>query len=203
MNTDYTPNSHRFKEEQKQAAPKEKKVEKVVTGKVRVKKKNNLTKLADVFISEDISNVKSYILMDVLVPTIKKAISDTIKNSTDMIFGTGKPKSSSSSPYVSYRQYSDSSSDRTYTPENRSRSMYDYNDVELESYDEAKEVLDRLDELISAYGNASVADFYDLVDIKCNYTDNKYGWTNLSTADIVRARGGRYRIRLPRAKAFD
>ena len=70
---DYKPNSHRFREEQKQLAPVEKKkVEKVVKGSVKTKKKGNLSKISDVLISEDANNVKSYILMDVWCLQLRK-----------------------------------------------------------------------------------------------------------------------------------
>ena len=58
---DYKPNSHKFKEEQKESTS-EKKVEKVISGTAKSKKKNEIQKFADVFISEDVNNVKSYIL---------------------------------------------------------------------------------------------------------------------------------------------
>ena len=70
---EYKPNSHKSKEEQKNLVP-EKRVEKVISGTVKSKKKSEMQKFADVFISEDVNNVKSYIVMDVLVPAIKKAI---------------------------------------------------------------------------------------------------------------------------------
>ena len=74
--------------------PPEKKVEKVVTGNVTIKKKSALVKIRDMFIAEDADKVGNYILMDVLVPSIKKAIVDIIKSSADMIFGTkGSQKS--------------------------------------------------------------------------------------------------------------
>ena len=82
---DYKPNSHRYKEAQKRAAAEDKKVEKVVTGTVKVKKKNEIGRLKDVFISEDVNNVKNYVLMDVLIPAVKKAISDIVTNGIDMI----------------------------------------------------------------------------------------------------------------------
>ena len=67
--------------------PPEKKVEQVVTG-VTIKKKSALAKIRDMFISEDADKVGNYILLDVLVPSIKRAIVDIIKSSADMIFGT-------------------------------------------------------------------------------------------------------------------
>ena len=90
---EYKPNSHKSKEEQKNLVP-EKRVEKVISGTVKSKKKSEMQKFADVFISEDVNNVKSYIVMDVLVPAIKKAISDIVTNGIDMIlYGeTGKSK---------------------------------------------------------------------------------------------------------------
>lgn len=82
---EYKANSHKAKKAEEKRA---KKVDKVVTGKVRTKKKSEMSKFKDVFISEDVSNVKSYIFLDVLIPTIKKALSDIIVNSTLYIFMT-------------------------------------------------------------------------------------------------------------------
>ena len=67
---------------------------------------------------------------------------------------------------------------------------------------EARDVLARMDELIDTYGMVSVADLYDLVGISGNYTDNKYGWTNIKSARIVRVRDG-YRIEMPRAMVIE
>ena len=67
---------------------------------------------------------------------------------------------------------------------------------------EAQDVLDRMDELMDTYGLVRVADLYDLVGITGNYTDNKYGWTNIRNAEIVRVRDG-YMIKMPRAVPID
>ena len=56
-----------------------------------------------------------------------------------------------------------------------------------------------MDELIDTYRAVSVADMYDLAGLSCDYTDNKYGWTNISGAKPVRVRDGRYMLDLPRA----
>ena len=199
---DYKPNSHRFKEtKQDESTERKKRVEKpVVTGSVKTKKKSEISKFTDVFISEDVANVKSYILMDVLVPAIKKAISDIVTNGVDMmLYGeTGRRKSGSNASYVSYRNYSDRKDDRRYSDVSRTRTGYNYDDIILESRGEAEEVLSRMDELIETYGMVSVADMYDLVGKSCNYTDNKYGWTNIRNAEPVRVRDG-YMLKLPKA----
>lgn len=195
MNEEYKPNSHKFREGETLT---DKKVEKVVSGKVRTKPKSGLTKFSEVFISEDAANVKSYIVMDVLVPAVKKAISDIVRDGIDMIlYGESRGrKSTSASSYVSYRDYSRRDDDRF--RDSRTRSGYSYDDIILESRGEAEEVLSRMDELIDTYGNVSVADLYDLVGKSCEYTDQKYGWTNIRNAEPIRVRDG-YMLKLPKA----
>ena len=60
----------------------------------------------------------------------------------------------------------------------------------------------RMDELVESYGVVRVADLYDLVGLTGNFTDNKYGWTNVKNAQIVRVRDG-YMIKMPRALPID
>ncbi len=198
MSEEYLPNSHRYKEGQKESLPEKKRVEKVIHGKVKVRPKSGLHKLTDVFISEDAANVKSYIVMDVLVPAVKKAISDIVRDGIDMIlYGESKGRSSSSSSYVSYRDYSRRDEDR-FRDRDRDRRGYNHDDIVLESRGEAEEVITRMDELIETYGVVSVADLYDLVGKTCEYTDNKYGWTNVRNAEPIRVRDG-WMLRLPKA----
>lgn len=197
-------NSYKSREENVLASQKKKQITKVTKGTVKTKKKNEMSKLGDIFISEDASKVKSYILMDVLVPTIKKAISDIVKNGVDMIlYGeVGQSNKRTYASTVSYRDYYDNggrgSSRFDDTPRARTRFGYNFDDIILETRGEAEEVLSSMDELIETYGSVSVADMYDLVGISCEYTDNKYGWKNIRTAEPVHVRDG-YMLKLPRA----
>lgn len=201
---DYKPNSHKFREEQNNITDSQKKIEKVVNGSVKTKRKSEIKKFADVFIREDAQKVKNYILMDVLVPALKKAISDIVTNGIDMfLYGeTGHTKKSGSASKVSYRSYYDKREEHRDYNSNRTRTGYDYDDIVLDNRGEAEEVLSRMDELIDVYGLVSVADFYDLVGVTGNYTDNKYGWTDIRSASVVRVRDG-YMIKLPRALALN
>lgn len=193
---DYKSNSHASKEKEKNR--EEKKVEKIISGNAKAKKKSEFSKFADVFVSEDAGNVKSYILMDVLVPAVKKAISDIVTNGIDMLlYGeTGVHKRNGASSKVSYRSYYDRSNRSPSS--SRTRSGYSYDDIILDNRGEAEEVLSRMDEIVATYGTVSVADLYDLVGITGAYTDNKYGWTDIRNASVVRVRDG-YMIKLPRA----
>ncbi len=191
----FKPNSHKFKEEQRESIP-EKKVEKVIVGTVKTKKKNEIQKFAGLFIPEDVSSVKSYILFDVIVPLIKKALSDTL----DAVLypGGGDRNKTSTASKVSYRNYYDRENERRDYIPSKTKTGYNYDDIILDNRGEAEDVLLRMDELISTYGLVSVADLYDLVGISGNYTDNKYGWTDIRSSSVIRVRDG-YMLKLPKA----
>ena len=202
---DYKPNSHKFKEEQKTAQP-EKRVGKVVQGTVKTRKKSEIRKFADVFIAEDASNVKSYILMDVLVPAVKKAISDIVTSGIDMILygGSGRGnRTGTRMDRVSYINYADRRPyDRGTSSTSRPREGFGYDDFVFATRPEAEDVLAQMDALIEQYKMVRVTDLYDMVGKTCDYTFERYGWTNLRTAEIKRVSDG-YVIKLPRALPID
>lgn len=177
----------------------EKRVDKVVTGTVTTKKKSAVQKLSEEFISDDAKNIKSYVCGEILIPSLKKAISDIVDM---LLYGDSKPGHTRSTAHkVSYTKYADVGRPIRDTRVT-SGYGYSYEDVVLATKGEAVEVLDRMDELISTYGLVRVADLYDLVGIPCNYTDNRYGWINIKNATIVRVRDG-YMIKMPRVTVID
>lgn len=195
MEFDYKSNSHKSKKEVKK---EEKKIEKVVTGSVKKKKKNKVTKLTSVFLPEDVTSVKDYILQDALIPAVKKFITDSV----DMVlYGETGSKKKRSSSFVSYRDFSDKRERKGYN-DYKSRTMFDYDDIFLESRRDAENVLKQMHDIINDYGILSVADMFDLVGEPANYTMNKYGWHNIDNAEIVHTREG-YKIKMPRALPFD
>lgn len=197
----YTPNSHKYKREQQEAEANKKKIEKVVKGKVAVKKKSEFQKFMGTFISEDAKNIKSYVFMDILVPTIKKALSDIVNDGISMLlYGeVGHSKKTSSGSKISYRNYYDRKDERY---ESRaSRATYEYDDIILSSRKEAEDVLIAMNEILDKYGSVSIGDLYDLVDVSGSYTDNDYGWTSLRSADVIRTRDG-YLLKFPKATSL-
>lgn len=192
---DIRESSNKFPDRQKDTQIEKKKVDKVISGKVKTKKKSGLKQLANSMFAEDCESVKSYILMEVLLPTISDGVVDILKKSIDAIFGRKSSKSDSRASRLSYRSYYDDANNRR--DYDRARTRYDYDDIIFDTRGEAEEVLERMDELVDTYGNASVADFYDLVGVTGKYTDNKYGWKDIHTAKIVRVSGDGYMIKLP------
>lgn len=193
---DYKSNSHRSRENS-QESPPEKRVEKVVTTPVKSKKKGEIQKFAGLFVPEDITSVKSYVLFDVVVPLIKKALSDTV----DAILYPGEDRSKKRTPAarVAYGNQYEREADRRNYAAARTRNGYSYDDYIIGTRGEAEEVLSRMDDLMETYGLVSVADFYDMVGVTGNYTDNKYGWTDIRSAQVMRVREGGYMIKLPKA----
>lgn len=185
---EYKSNSHKSRQNQNDDIP-EKRVEKVVSGSVKSKKKNCLQKIANVFVPEDVDAVKSYIFEDIVVPAVRAFLG---------VSGNSRGGRSSTSSKISYRKYYDDRDRRDSGNVSRTRTGYDYDDIILESRGEAEYVLERMDELIATYQVVSVADFYDLVGVSGNYTDNKYGWTDIRNASVIRVRDG-YMIKLPKA----
>lgn len=195
---EFVSNSHKFKEQQKkqELAKTEKKVESVVTGEVKPKKKSELQKLASIFIAEDISNVKSYIVMDVIVPAIKDAIEDVVHM---LLRGeSGRSRKTTTASKVSYRSFYDRENDRSSRREPVGSSAFDYDEIVFKTRGDAEAVLDAMNEIISMYGSVSVGDLYDLANVQTsNYMVNKYGWTDIFGCKPCRVVDG-YILKLPR-----
>lgn len=193
---DYKPNSHKYKREQQEAAP-EKRVERVITGPVKTKKQTGIHTFGD-----DVKRVCSHVGKNMLIPGAKKILYDMFSGGLSMMLfgdrGAGMPANTVAGR-VSYRNYYDPSMDTPRTVDSmRNAPAYSYDNIVFSTRTEAVEVLSRLDECLAKYKMVRVADLYDLVGITGNFTDNKYGWTNLASADVVPVSGG-FMIRLPKA----
>ena len=204
-NIDYTPNSRKLGAEQKEASTERKKVDKVVTG-VATRKPDNVRKLTNLFAPGDMSSIKDYLIMDVIVPATKKMISEIVRNGIDMLmYGeTGRSKNyNGNSDKVSYRSYYGSNDSNRSNSGSRTRSVFDYDNIMIPTRQEAEEVIRQMDAIVEKYGTVSVADLYDLCGVTDhNYMNAKYGWTSIRTAEAIRVRDG-YILKLPRAMPLD
>lgn len=192
---EYKSNSHKSRELNKKNRERP---QKVVNGGVKVRKRSASKKFIDEFVGEDLSSMKTYIITDVLLPAIKKGLYDVVTNGIEMLLygeSKGNKKSSSSSSRVSYGAYYERDERNT----RRGRAGYNYDEIILSSRSEAESVLSSMDDLIQTYGIVSVADYYDLVGKTASFTDNNYGWTNISNVTVTHLRDGGYTLKLPRA----
>lgn len=188
----YPNNSHKARDKTTGTSPAEpeKRVDKVITGGAKTTKKGGLRKFLGMFVSDEVGDVKSYVLFNIIIPGIKRIISDGV----DVALNgeTGKRKKSN---YISeYRGGYESNERSRYNI----RDLYEVDDVILDNYGDCEAVLDEMSDLIRQYGMVSVSDLYDMLgQTGRSHTDCKYGWTSLKTARIVPVRGG-FMLKLPR-----
>ena len=200
MAASYQSNSFKSAEE---TSDEEVKKVKPVEGKVIVRKKGVFKKFFETIFSDDPDSVKTYVVQEVLVPALKKSISDVVSNGTDiLLYGESrrpKQQNSSGGSRISYSSYSGYySQPNRNEPSKRESNAFDQ-DVILETRGQAESVLIQLEEAISKYKMVSVADLNDILGVTGSYTDNKYGWYDLSSAQITRDKSG-YALKLPRVR---
>lgn len=195
---DYPKNSHRFKEEQKTSTEERKPVEKVVTGMVKTRKKSDIGKLVHMFLTEDAPKIKSYVLKDVFLPGLKKALMGTI----DMLIPGGNSGGynygQSSGPKVQYRKYSDDPSYNKTPGIVPARNTFEYDDIEFPDRGSAECVFEKMKDIFAEYHSVTLAEMYEAAGLDHPYTFNKYGWMSLRGVEVIR-RGDAYFIKLPPA----
>lgn len=189
----------------------EKKVEKIVSGEVQRRKKPMGKRFAETMIQGEASSVWSYVINDILVPAAKDTVADVFTQGVErMLFGEARSTSrrghrGGSSNHINYSRFSTGPvgrRDDSRSMSRRARASHNFDEIILDTRVEAETVLERLFDLISQFEEARVADLYDLVGITGDYTDAKWGWTDLRGADITRVRNG-YLLDLPRAVPLD
>ncbi len=203
---EFPSNSHKSKE-----ASTEKRVEKIVVGEVTIRKPPLGRRLANTFFGGDARGVVGYVLADVLLPAAKDMVADAISQGIEqLLFGQTRSSSRRSAfrsttpgtSYINYNRISSPTSRPTPRDEprdisRRARSADNVDEITLETRAEGEGVIDALEELIRKYESASVSDLYSILGVTGEFTDERYGWTDLRNARVSRSHGG-YRLELPR-----
>ena len=211
IRTNYPSNAYKSREQKENPKKEEpKKVGKIIKGTVVQRKKSLGKRFLENFIADDMGNIVGYIIHDVLIPAAKSTLEDMVKGGIEILLH-GEQKGSRTRrdggrSYVNYSGYSsprrdDRDRDRRDMSQ-RSRARHDFGDLIFPSRGEAETVLSDLVDLTIDYGQATVANLYDFCGITENFTDNKWGWTDLSSASVSRARDG-YLLNLPRPILLD
>lgn len=189
---DLRPNSHKYKADQER---KEKLKSVVNKGNIVSTKRPFGKKLLDSFLTEDGDDIKTWLIVDVIIPGIKNTVLDMLQ----MAF-FGETRSRGSSKYNDYTSYSSRYRSSRYSNRDRdnrhnegryeSDDRFDYNNIILRNRDEAERVVEELRKRIRDYKCASIADLFDLLDLSSRYTDNNYGWTDERDIGIRRVSSG-------------
>ncbi len=180
----------------------------VVKGATTAKKKSKARALADNLITNEINGIKDHVLFDIFIPTFRDFIHEAAVSAIDMLlYGSSgsrgnirkPPRTTNSvsfnntsyySNYTNYRNYAQPQRMVANSSNNRTRDVLE---IEYELMDDANYVLHNLNEAIDEYGIASVSDYYELSNMPSNWSDNEWGWYDVSMAR-VKPRNGRWII---------
>lgn len=196
------PNSKKYHEEK--AALEARKPKPVVKGAVSVKRKTLLDRFKSTFIKEDPKNVRKYIIQEVIIPAIIDNAYDILTSAYDMTFRgetvrrQKKGLINSLGSKINYGSFFSGGEKKEKMPNyQRSDIGHSFDNICFESRGDAELVLDNMTDILSRYEVVRVADFYELAGITGEFTDNDFGWKDLSSAKVSRSRDG-YFIDLPR-----
>lgn len=209
-------NSHNKKKEPE--TPVDKKIEKVVTGTITKRKKGIGTKFAETFLGDTVDSVSDYVIKDIVIPAglnMASSIVDEFLNMFRggfdmMLFGEQRSRHKYRST-TNYSKISTGGSNfsKGYStrPQSQGRkvdtqAMHQFDDIVFDNRGDAEVVLDRMIDILEGYGFVSVSDFYEMIGERHTFADQKWGWSDLSTARPERGRNG-YRIKLPRTRMLD
>lgn len=162
--------------------------------KARVKRESTARKVVGEIIREDARSVGETVLWDVIIPTVKNLISDTVTRGIEsMLYGDSRPRSRNS--YSDYSGYSRPKDRRDRPAERRERRSARHaeperNEIIFDSRSDANDVIDRMSDLIDQYGQASLADLNALIGASSNFIDDNWGWTDMGSFDVRQVRDG-------------
>ena len=199
----YPGNSKRVAEGKTEVKKEKKVVTRVTTGEATFRKKPLGKRFTEIFIGgEDAKSVWSHVAADVLIPAAKDMVVDTFVQGIERTFygeSRGGGRSSrgarpATNGYTSYNRYSSPAAPRreeTRAPlSRRARATHNFDEIILPTRTEAEEVIDGLFNLISEYESATVSDLYGMIGQTGDFTDEKWGWTDVRGAGVTRIRGG-------------
>ena len=169
------------------------KVKRIVAVEPVKKKKGLFRRLWSGMVGPDgFRRIRLYVVQDIVVPSIKGMIADSIKSSVDMAFNIQKTPTiyGSKTQKVDYgARFQSAAAGPVVT---NVRVPYEVDEYIIGERQEAIEVLGYLNDMAATYGSVAVAEYYDMLGIAPKFTDNNYGWdkNRMSKATITMLRNG-------------
>nr|DAN84209.1 MAG TPA: hypothetical protein [Caudoviricetes sp.] len=163
--------------------------------KARVKRESTARKVVGEIIKEDARSVSETVLWDVIIPTVKNLISDTVTRGIESMLYGGDSRPRSRTSYSDYSGYSRPKGNRDRSTDRRERRSArqaepERNEIIFDSRSDANDVIDRMSDLIDQYGQASLADLNALIGASSNFIDDNWGWTDMGSFDVRQVRDG-------------
>jgi hypothetical protein len=173
-----------------------------------------LGRLKHSFFASDMNNIGDYLLKKVVIPSAQDLASNLVdglfKTATTMkdilIYGEeGRPSSGRRDYASAFRNpnarstliTSKSSPSNTYQNYMRAGGRYNFDYIEFEDLYAAKEVLDKLSDILENYPCVSVSDFLEAANRSSQPVDQNWGWLSLNKAEPKRNMNGHWVLKMP------
>ena len=190
--------------------PDKKDILQIVSGKVVRKATPAHKKLLGSIFSGNPTSVRTYVIMEVLLPAFQETLLDVISQGSQRIVRgddrerNSKKRGAWSNSYDDRKsrfnyagQFSSQNGGRRDAPPAKNRpGGLDIGDIYLEHRVEAESILTAMTDISDRYEAVTVADLFNLLGVTSEYTDQKWGWENLRDARVVRTSDG-YLLDLP------
>lgn len=208
-------NKRIVREEVPKTENSKKQIDKVVEGQVVRRKKPLGRRMKETFLGGDTKSVGEFVFQDVILPAVRDMVADAGQLGLErMVYGEARSvgRRSGIRPMDPRRQHTSYDAvsrnarprfdDRERQLSRRARANHDFGEVVIPTRPEAVAVLDGMFALLEEYDVVAVSDLYELIGASSNFTDRKWGWTDLRGSDIRRVREG-YLLELPRPEVID
>lgn len=195
---DYPSNANSKPPGDSKPKPEKEPIQGVISGKVR-RKSSKSSAFAEVG-----KSVWQYVLTEVLMPSLKDTVYEMITGGSQRaIYRDDRPLRHGPTNYNRFQRAGSPSAPttnpytrRTVSPQTRSTHIFD--EIILETRDEADAVLNSINDLVGQYGYATVADLFTLCNIDSQFTDGQWGWTDREAVNIrIMMIHGGYLIKTP------
>lgn len=161
--------------------------------------------MIDIFFPGSISEIADYLINDMAIPKLKKAIPIIGRDILEMLVSPNSHERRSTyrdrgTTRVSYDRYS---REDDYARKTKTRKSSVFENPLFATRGEAEDVLEMMLEAIDKFGVVTVMDLYDMLgEENTSFSDDRYGWIDLRRAEIRPYRGD-FLLDLPRPKFID
>lgn len=190
------------------------KPEKAIEGEASIKRKTVGKRFSAIFTGVSLKEIVDDAIDQAIIPGIKGMIRDAGERALDRWLGNGAgsriPNAAARTmvtnvAHVAYNKFSAPNAamvrpDATRPPmamSRRGQSVHDFEEIEFATRKDASIVLDLMYDRLQQYGSVSVAEFYAWADVRGNFTDQNWGWRDLTGAGPTMARNGMFVLNLP------
>jgi hypothetical protein len=194
------------------------KVEKAIEGEAVIKRRSIGKRLATIFTGVSLREVVDDAIDQAIIPGIKGLLLSAGERALDKAFGNGAggrsiPNAAARTmvtnvAHVAYNKFSAPNA-ATVRPgpaptqgpmvmSRRGQAVHDFEEIEFQNRGDASIILNLMYDRLQEYGSVSVAEFYGWADIRGNFTDQNWGWKDLTGAGPTRNnRTGMWTLNLP------